>query len=111
MKILDHYSTLQVDRCASDAEIKAAFRSLAQRFHPDVSEDTDGEQKFKEIAEAYRTLKRPDSRVAYDQQISNCCDHRSALSTDFPDIGDFDWGLALFQNYFWFWLNRGGNLE
>ncbi|WP_323034183.1 J domain-containing protein [Pararhodobacter sp.] len=111
MQIQDHYSTLQVDRCASAAEIKAAFRILAQRFHPDVSEDRDGERKFKNIAEAYRTLKRPDSRIAYDHQINNYCGHKSALTIDFPNIGNFDWGLAMFQNYLWFWLSHDENPE
>jgi len=102
----NHYATLHIDRCASCAEIKSAFRTLAQRFHPDVTKDRDGERKFKDVAEAYRTLKRHDSRVAYDQQINNIWADQVVLSINVPSIGNFNWGLALFQYFSWFWLNR-----
>ncbi len=111
MKRQNHYSTLHVDRCASCAEIKSAFRTLAQRFHPDVTKDRDGEQKFKDVAEAYRTLKRHDSKVAYDHQINNICADQAALAISLPGIGNFNWGLAMFQYFSWFWLNRGGDGE
>lgn len=66
MKGTDYYHTMEIKRTASDDEIKHAYRRLARRFHPDVSEDLNGETKFKALAEAYRTLKQPDSRAAYD---------------------------------------------
>ncbi|TMG74913.1 MAG: molecular chaperone DnaJ, partial [Betaproteobacteria bacterium] len=47
--------------------IKKAYRKLAHKYHPDVSKDPQGETKFKEIAEAYATLKDPEKRAAYDQ--------------------------------------------
>lgn len=106
MKRQDHYSTLQVDRCASCAEIKSAFRTLAQRFHPDVTKDQEGERKFKEVAEAYRTLKRSDSKLAYDHQIDNICTDRTVHTMSLSGIVDFYWGLALFQYYSCFRLNR-----
>ncbi len=109
MQIQNHYSTLRVDRCASCAEIKSAFRTLAQRFHPDVTKDRDGERRFKDVAEAYRTLKRPDSKLAYDHQINNFCGDKAGLTINLSDIGNFNWGLALFQYYLWPWLNRGGD--
>ena len=68
MKTQDHYCTLGVERNASDAEIKLAYRKLAHRFHPDVSSDADGERKFKNVSEAYKTLYRTESRTAYDHQ-------------------------------------------
>ena len=102
----NHYATLHIDRCASCAEIKSAFRTLAQRFHPDVTNDRDGEQKFKDVAEAYRTLKRPDSKVAYDHQINNICPDQAIKH---PDIGYFNWELVLFQYFAWFWINRDGD--
>ncbi len=111
MKRQNHYSTLHVDRCASCAEIKSAFRTLAQRFHPDVTKDRDGEQKFKDVAEAYRTLKRPDSKIAYDQQINNICTKKAALTTSLRGIGNFSWGLVIFQYFSWFWLNQGSDGE
>lgn len=106
MKRQNHYATLHIDRCASCTEIKLAFRTLAQRFHPDVTKDQDGERKFKEVAEAYRTLKRPDLKVAYDHQINNICADEVVLTISDPGIENFNWGLALFQYFSWFWLNR-----
>jgi len=111
MKHQNHYSTLHVDRCASCAEIKSAFRILAQRFHPDVTKDRDGERKFKDVSEAYRTLKRPDSKVAYDHQINNICADKTLLRTSLPAAGDFNWGLNIFQYFSWFWLIQGRDGE
>ena len=111
MQLENHYSTLRVDRCASCTEIKTAFRTLAQRFHPDVTKDRDGERQFKDVAEAYRTLRRPDSKVAYDRQINNFCGDKAALTINLPDIGNFTCGLAIFQYDFWFWLNQNGDGE
>ncbi|HEX6549168.1 MAG TPA: DnaJ C-terminal domain-containing protein [Gammaproteobacteria bacterium] len=67
MKYKDYYDALGVKRDASDAEIKAAYRKLARKFHPDVSKEKDAEAHFKEIAEAYQTLKDKEKRAAYDQ--------------------------------------------
>ena len=67
MKYKDYYATLGLDRKATADEIKKAYRKLARKYHPDVSKEPDGEEKFKEVAEAYETLKDPDKRSAYDQ--------------------------------------------
>jgi curved DNA-binding protein len=67
MKYKDYYATLGVARDASEAAIKKAYRKLAHQYHPDVSAEQGAEAKFKEIAEAYQTLKDPDKRAAYDQ--------------------------------------------
>jgi curved DNA-binding protein len=66
MKYTDYYAALGVERGASAAEIKKAYRRLAQKYHPDVSTEPDAEAKFKEVAEAYGTLKDPEKRAAYD---------------------------------------------
>lgn len=67
MKYKDYYDVLGVKRDAGDAEIKAAYRKLARKYHPDVSKEKDAEVRFKEIAEAYQTLKDQEKRAAYDQ--------------------------------------------
>jgi len=67
MKYKDYYEALGVPRDASAADIKKAYRKLAQKHHPDVSKEAGAEEKFKDIAEAYQTLKDADKRAAYDR--------------------------------------------
>ena len=67
MKFKDYYEVLGVARDASADDIKKAYRKLAHKYHPDVSSDPQGEAKFKEVAEAYATLKDDEKRAAYDQ--------------------------------------------
>src|SRR6188508_1224694 len=66
MKYTDYYAALGVERGASADEIRKAYRRLAQKYHPDVSKEPKAEEKFKEVAEAYQTLKDPEKRAAYD---------------------------------------------
>ncbi|MCS6861962.1 MAG: molecular chaperone DnaJ [Abditibacteriales bacterium] len=64
----DYYHILGVSRTASEKEIKQAYRRLARKYHPDINPaDKAAEAKFKEINEAYETLKDPDKRKQYDQ--------------------------------------------
>jgi len=67
MKYRDYYQRLGVARDASDADITKAYRKLAHKYHPDVSKEPGSEEQFKEIAEAYKTLKDPEKRAVYDQ--------------------------------------------
>ncbi len=62
----DYYATLGVDRGATDAEIKKAFRKLAQQWHPDVNSDPTAHSRFTEINEAYQVLSDPERRQRYD---------------------------------------------
>ncbi len=62
----DYYAILGVPRTADDAEIKRAFRKLAQQWHPDVNRDPGADDRFKELNEAYQVLSDPQRRQAYD---------------------------------------------
>ena len=63
----DYYEVLGVSKSATDAEIKSAFRKLAKKYHPDVSQEENAAEKFKECQEAYAVLSDPAKRKQYDQ--------------------------------------------
>ena len=67
MSETDYYKVLGVDKKASDAEIKKAYRKLAMKYHPDRTKgDKAAENKFKEISEAYAVLSDKEKREQYD---------------------------------------------
>ena len=61
-----YYEILGVERSATDADLKRAYRKLAQQWHPDVNTDAEAAGKFKEINEAYQVLSDPKRRQIYD---------------------------------------------
>jgi curved DNA-binding protein CbpA len=66
-----HYHILGLAQGASHEQVKAAFRTLARRFHPDVNAGNDAaEQRFKEVSQAYETLADPGARAAYDRALT-----------------------------------------
>jgi curved DNA-binding protein CbpA len=67
----DYYEIMKVDRKATEAEIKRAFRQLANQYHPDKNPSVEAEAIFKEINEAYEVLSDPASRLDYDQRLAS----------------------------------------
>jgi molecular chaperone DnaJ len=90
----DYYEVLGIPKNASNDEIKAAFRKLARQYHPDVSQEANAEEHFKEINEAYSILSDADKRAAYDR-FGHAGVQNSGGMPDFTvDFGD------LFDEFF-----------
>ena len=71
MKFRDYYDILGIERSASPGEIQKAYRKLARKYHPDINKTKEGEEKFKEINEAYEVLRDKNKRGKYDYLYSN----------------------------------------
>src|SRR3984957_17615457 len=63
----DYYEVLGVPRDADQDAIRRAYRKLARKYHPDLNADSDAEESFKELGEAYEVLSDPDKRGRYDR--------------------------------------------
>lgn len=80
----DYYTVLGLPRTASDKEIRAAYRRLARKYHPDLNPgDNSAEARFKELQSAYDVLSDPDKRKKYDQYGPNWEDVERARSAGF----------------------------
>jgi len=88
----DYYEVLGVSRDASEGDLKRAFRNLARKHHPDVSDAPNAEEKFKEANEAYGVLSDADKRAAYDrfghQGVRGPSGGPGFETVDFSDFAD-----------------------
>ncbi len=78
----DYYEILGVPRDASQEDIKRAYRSLARKYHPDVSDEPNAEENFKDVNGAYEVLSDPEKRTMYDRYGKDVP----------PGFGGFDFG-------------------
>ena len=82
----DYYEVLRVSRSADDSRLKAAYRKLALKYHPDKNPgNKKAEEKFKQAAEAYQVLSDPQKRQIYDQY-----GHEGLQGTGFSGFGGFE---------------------
>ena len=100
----DYYEVLEVDRNASETEIKKSYRKLALMYHPDKNPDNqEAEDKFKEAAEAYEVLRDPDKRRLYDQ-----FGHEGLSRSGFTGFTGFDDIFSNFSDIFEDFFSFGG---
>lgn len=64
---MDYYKILELDRNASQSEIKKNYRKMARKYHPDTSKEENADSKFKEVQEAYEVLSDPQKKSNYDK--------------------------------------------
>lgn len=103
----DYYEVLGVSRSASASEIKKAYRKMAIEFHPDKNPDNkEAEEKFKEAAEAYEVLSKPEAKQRYDhfghQGMKGGFGGGGGMSMDdiFSNFGDIFGGHNPFESFF-----------
>lgn len=100
----DYYEILSVGRNAGDDELKAAYRKLALKYHPDRNpDDKTAEEKFKEAAEAYEVLRDPEKRRLYDQ-----FGHAGLEGSGFSGFGGFEDIFSSFGDIFEDFFGFGG---
>src|SRR5690554_3191088 len=95
----DYYEILGLKKGASDDEIKKAYRTLAKKYHPDISKEENAETKFKEVQEAYDTLNDAQKKAAYDQYGHQGSPFGNG-GQGFEGFGDFGGFGDIFSQFF-----------
>jgi molecular chaperone DnaJ len=94
----DYYEVLGVPRGATQDDVKSSFRQMARKYHPDVNKESDAEERFKEINEAYAVLSDPEKRAAYDRYghagLNGMGGMPDFTSVDFSDIFEEFFGFG-----------------
>ena len=102
----DYYSTLGVNKNASEDEIKSAYRQMAKKYHPDLNKTPEAAEKFKEINEAYSVLSDKTKRSNYDQFGS--AEGPQGFGGGQGFSGGFEGGFGGFEDIFNIFSNFGG---
>ena len=103
-----YYETLEVERSVDEGQLKAAYRKLAMKWHPDRNPgDKTCEAKFKEINEAYDVLKDGDKRAAYDR-FGHAAFENGGRPGQGPGGFSFDFGSGFADIFDMFFGGRGG---
>lgn len=119
MEPKDYYQVMGLKKDASAEEIKAAYRRLARKYHPDLNKETDAEKNFKDLGEAYDVLKDPKKRQMYDHMQDNTHYREDVRHNADPTPGWGSWGAQsqthdgfdadLFESLFGARPERGGS--
>ena len=89
----NYYKILDITESSSQEDIKKSYRSLSKKYHPDLNNQSDAEDKFKEISEAYQTLSDPIKRRSYDASRN-----RSNFKSDFKSDFGYEFNGGGFYN-------------
>ncbi len=119
MDFIDYYKILGIDKKASEADVKKAYRKLARKYHPDLNpNDKEAERKFKEINEANEVLSHPENRKKYDsygkdwkhaEEFEKARQHRQSQQS-YQGSGQSQYSAEDFSDFFgsMFGGQRGG---
>ena len=109
----DYYKILQINKNASQDEIKKSYRKLAKKYHPDANKDNiKATEMFKKVSEAYETLSDESKKNTYDSRMFGSAEQQSnkfkgnatSGATNFRNMsqGNFSSASNAFENFFGF---------